>query len=189
MRFDFHWTTIGWQISEVNSDVPGGFTEAASFSGAMAAHFPETAVTGNPATAWIQALAEAAGGAGAIALIAAPGYMEDQQVAAYLGRRLQGLGISAPVVEPRLIHWDGGRATINAPWFRGELNGIVRFYQGEWLSNLPRRVGWTHFFGRKSRIPVTNPGRAILSESKRLPLVWKALGLGMTAWQTLLPDS
>src|SRR5271155_3199567 len=26
MRFDFHLTMQGWQISEVNSDVPGGFT-------------------------------------------------------------------------------------------------------------------------------------------------------------------
>ena len=29
MRFDFHFTTEGWRITEVNSDVPGGFIEAA----------------------------------------------------------------------------------------------------------------------------------------------------------------
>jgi hypothetical protein len=28
MRFDFHWTVTGWKISEVNSDVPGGFSES-----------------------------------------------------------------------------------------------------------------------------------------------------------------
>ena len=28
MRYDFHPTTDGWQVSEVNSDVPGGFAEA-----------------------------------------------------------------------------------------------------------------------------------------------------------------
>ena len=28
MRFDFHPTTIGWAVSEVNSDVPGGLAEA-----------------------------------------------------------------------------------------------------------------------------------------------------------------
>ena len=32
MRFDFHFTNEGWKISEVNNDVPGGFTEASSFS-------------------------------------------------------------------------------------------------------------------------------------------------------------
>ena len=28
MRFDFHPTTEGWSVSEVNSDVPGGLAEA-----------------------------------------------------------------------------------------------------------------------------------------------------------------
>jgi hypothetical protein len=28
LRFDFHWTDQGWKISEVNSDVPGGYCEA-----------------------------------------------------------------------------------------------------------------------------------------------------------------
>ena len=27
MRFDFHPTTTGWMVSEVNSDVPGGYAE------------------------------------------------------------------------------------------------------------------------------------------------------------------
>ena len=31
MRFDFHWTTSGWLISEVNSDVPGGFVKRPIF--------------------------------------------------------------------------------------------------------------------------------------------------------------
>src|SRR3954463_8390275 len=36
MRFDFHLTTQGWRVSEVNSDVPGGFTEASHFTQLMA---------------------------------------------------------------------------------------------------------------------------------------------------------
>src|SRR5688572_29756398 len=36
MRFDFHFTTEGWRISEVNSDVPGGFIEADGFTQLMA---------------------------------------------------------------------------------------------------------------------------------------------------------
>ena len=32
MRFDFHPTLDGWRVSEVNSDVPGGFTEASRFA-------------------------------------------------------------------------------------------------------------------------------------------------------------
>src|SRR5205814_71245 len=42
MRFDFHWTTGGWRISEVNSDVPGGFTEATEFTASVSRHLPGT---------------------------------------------------------------------------------------------------------------------------------------------------
>src|SRR5688572_4364292 len=36
MRFDFHPTTSGWRLSEVNADVPGGFSEAGEFTRLMA---------------------------------------------------------------------------------------------------------------------------------------------------------
>src|SRR6185369_2070744 len=39
MRFDFHPTKDDWSISEVNSDLPGGFTEASFFTGLMAQQF------------------------------------------------------------------------------------------------------------------------------------------------------
>ena len=35
MRFDFHYAACGWVISEVNSDVPGGYTEATAFARLM----------------------------------------------------------------------------------------------------------------------------------------------------------
>src|SRR5947207_3391973 len=38
LGFDFHYTTQGWRISEANSDVPGGFSEASYFTGMMAEH-------------------------------------------------------------------------------------------------------------------------------------------------------
>ena len=36
-RYDFHWTDQGWRVSEVNSDVPGGYVEASDFTRRMAA--------------------------------------------------------------------------------------------------------------------------------------------------------
>jgi len=39
MRFDFHWTTEGFRISEVNADVPGGFSESSAFPALMAPSF------------------------------------------------------------------------------------------------------------------------------------------------------
>src|SRR5262245_12071017 len=32
MRFDFHPTASGWLVSEVNSDVPGGYAESVTFA-------------------------------------------------------------------------------------------------------------------------------------------------------------
>jgi len=52
IRFDFHYTTQGWRISEANSDVPGGFSEASYFTEMMAEHFPGLRPAGNPADVW-----------------------------------------------------------------------------------------------------------------------------------------
>ena len=54
IRFDFHLTsgspgTGGWQISEANCDVPGGYTEASSFTAMMAREFPAHVPAGDPA--------------------------------------------------------------------------------------------------------------------------------------------
>jgi glutathionylspermidine synthase len=40
MRFDFHWTTEGWRISEANTDVVGGFIEASGVTQLMASRGP-----------------------------------------------------------------------------------------------------------------------------------------------------
>ncbi|MEH1766053.1 MAG: hypothetical protein V7K76_25645 [Nostoc sp.] len=36
IRFDFHFTTEGWRISEANSDVPSGYIEASGFTNLVA---------------------------------------------------------------------------------------------------------------------------------------------------------
>jgi hypothetical protein len=60
IRFDFHLTTEGWRISEANSDVPGGFSEASHFTTMMAEHFPDLQVAGNPGQQWCDALSDVA---------------------------------------------------------------------------------------------------------------------------------
>ena len=35
--------------------------------------------------------------------------------------------------------------------------------------------------------PVANPGSAVLTESKRLPLLWSPLGVAVPHWRSLLP--
>jgi glutathionylspermidine synthase len=187
MRFDFHFTTEGWRVSEVNSDVPGGLTEAESFTALVAAHTPGAAPAGAPGSALAEAIARAVGG-GAVALLSAPGYMEDHQVIAYLARRLRERGLDAHLVSPHHLRWDGGGAALDTAWSTGPLSAIVRFYQAEWLARLPRRLGWERLFSG-GRTPVTNPGAAALGESKRLPLLWDELHCPVRAWRELAPEA
>jgi hypothetical protein len=65
---------------------------------------------------------------------------------------------------------------------------IVKFYQAEWLARLPRKFGWEKFF-RGGKTPVANPPLAVISESKRFPLVWDQISTRVPTWQTLLPET
>ncbi len=49
IRFDFHWTTDGWRISEANSDVCGGYIEASGVTPLVAACYPNCRPAGDPA--------------------------------------------------------------------------------------------------------------------------------------------
>ena len=40
---------------------------------------------------------------------------------------------------------DVGLAHLDTRWHRGPVDVIVRFYQAEWLSRLPRKSGWEFF--------------------------------------------
>jgi hypothetical protein len=188
MRFDFHYTTQGWRISEANSDVPGGFSEASHFTEMMARHFPGLRTAGNPGDVWSRALAATAGPSGVVALLSAPGYMEDYQVVAFLARRLREDGCVAYLAKPEQIVWRNRSAHLDIAWHRGPVNLIVKFYQAEWLARLPRKLGWEQFF-RGGKTPVANPPLAVISEIKRFPLVWDQLSTRMPTWQTLLPET
>ena len=186
-RYDFHFTRDGWRISECNADVPGGYAEASAFTELMAQHYSDAAPAGDPGAAWAGAIAQAAESAGAasVALLSAPGYMEDHQVIHYLAKRLTQLGLRAHCLQPAHVHWQEGVGFV-----RGEkLGAVVRFYQAEWLTNLPRNAQAGYYF-RGAHTPVLNPGTCITIESKRFPLVWDALSSTLLAsWRHLLPES
>jgi glutathionylspermidine synthase len=188
MRFDFHFATEGWRISEVNSDVPGGFTEATSFTRMMAAHYPEAVPAGDPLHAWAESIVAAAGENGVIALLTAPGFMEDHQIMAYLANHLQERGCRTHLAGPLNLDWRDGQAFMNSAWDQGRLSAVVRFYQSEWLADLPGRCRWTHLF-HSGRTPVANPGYAVVLENKRFPLVWDELETPLPTWRNLLPET
>ena len=188
MRFDFHYTHDGWQISEVNSDVPGGYIEASAFTEMIAERVPHAKPVGNPARVWIENVARAVGQSGCVALLSAIGFLEDQQVTAFLAKQLQQRGIRAVLLHhPTQLSWKAGRASAIVHGKRVEIGAVVRFYQGEWLARLPTNSGWQWLFAR-GKTPVTNPATAMLSESKRFPLTWEFLSNQMNTWRTLLPE-
>ena len=186
MRYDFHPTPDGWRVSEVNSDVPGGFCEASSFTAMIAAHAPGCAPAGDPGGAWASAVLRTTDGA--LALLAAPGFMEDQQVTAYLASRLRAAGREALLVGPGQLRWQDGRARVAVGRRIIEVGAIVRFYQAEWLTGLPRSTGWEDLLAG-GRTPVINAGAALLTESKRFPLTWDALPTPTRLWRRLLPET
>ena len=189
MRFDFHYTPSGWQISEVNSDVPGGFSEASSFTALMAQAYPHLRVCGDPVSRWADALLATSAGA-PIALLSAPGYMEDQQILAYLRQALASRGCAGYLCEPSQLRWEDGRASLRSNYYSGPLGAVVRFYQGEWLANLPERTGWRKLFAG-AETPVANPGSALLTESKRLPLIFDDLpdSISTSACRRFFPET
>lgn len=189
LRFDFHYSTDGWRISEVNSDVPGGYTEASAFTDLVANCVANMRPAGNPAMQWANAMMSAIGGRGHIALLSAVGFLEDQQVTAFLASELEQRGVETILLHhPSQLNWKSGHAFSTLRGKQVELDAIVRFYQGEWLTKLTNRNGWKWLFAR-GKTPVTNPGTALLTESKRFPLSWDFLSSRMNTWRSLLPES
>ncbi|HEX3128461.1 MAG TPA: glutathionylspermidine synthase family protein [Thermoanaerobaculia bacterium] len=180
LRFDFHWTTEGWRISEANTDVPGGFNEASGFARLMAPYFPGFEPSGDPAGC----LADAVGPSGTVALVHATAYTDDRQVMVFLARELEARGQRVVLAAPDHLTWRNGEAWIGDD----RLDALIRFFPAEWLPNLPRSSGWKHFF-RGGRTPVSNPASALLPQSKRFPLVWDRLATSLPTWRRLLPET
>jgi glutathionylspermidine synthase len=113
-------------------------------------------------------------------------FSEDRQVMLYLARRLEECGLSPCLFSPEQLRWTQGRATVNSAWYTGPLDLVIRFFPAEWLPRLPARTGWQGFLvgGRSA---VCNPAYAVLTQSKRFPLVWDELSTPLPTWRALLP--
>lgn len=188
MRFDFHPTAEGWRASEVNSDVPGGFTESSRFSELVAKHTGEGVFLGDPGATWIDAVTRRVPGSGTVALLSAPGWVEDTQVVAHLAARLRARGLSAHLASPHHLRWKDDRARLESDFCSTPVDAVLRFYQAEWIAKLPCHESWMPLFSG-GRTPVSNPGSAALTESKRLPLVWSELDARTDTWRSVLPET
>jgi len=188
IRFDFHYTTDGWRISEANTDVPGGFNEASGFTKLMAGHYGTLAASGDPVAGLVGMIDAAIGRPGTVALVHATAFTDDRQVMVFLARRLAARGHKTMLLAPDHLRWEHGRAGVATDWAREPVDFIFRFFPCEWLPTLPRRCGWRQLLGG-SATPLCNPASALISQSKRFPLVWDELPLRLPTWEALLPKT
>ncbi len=187
MRFDFHPTSGGWALSEVNSDVPGGFAEAGPLPQLAAIYVMGAKPSGDPAATLATAVERRLGKSGRVAFVHATSYSDDRQVMQYLADRFSHQGFDCALVAPDHIRWREGRAFSIAEAQSGKMDAIVRYFPADWLPGLSPPANWRGFF--QSRTLMCNPPQALLSQSKRLPLVWDQLGVSVPTWAALLPET
>jgi len=176
MRFDFHPTSHGWCVSEVNSDVPGGWNEGSNLPLLYKPFYQDLELPASPLDAWLDAMRPLVGD-GCVAFLVAPAFLEDQQVVLTFMRKLRSLDIAS-----RMIHTP---AQLDFKNMRKRITAIVRFYQIEWLCNLPSASNWRQLL-QAAEIPVINPAIAAISESKRFPLTFS--DSCCPAWKTFMPE-
>jgi glutathionylspermidine synthase len=123
-----------------------------------------------------------------VALVHATAYSDDRQMMTFIARRLEQAGLRPIFSSPAHLRWSAGLASVQTPQGLVPLDAIVRFFPGEWLTALPRTSGWQHHFAA-GRTPTSNPATALLTQSKRWPLIWDALRTPLPTWRRLLPET
>ncbi len=186
MRFDFHPTVDGWAVSEVNSDVPGGFAEASALSVLAARYFDGCRPRKDVAGCLIEAFKPKMKG-GPLAFVYATSYSDDRQAIQFLSDRFNAAGINTFFAGPDHLKWKDRMAVSIMEGNVGTLDGILRFFPLEWLANLPWHVDWKGYYD--TRTPSCNHPVSIFAQSKRLPLVWDKLDVDIPAWKKLLPET
>ncbi len=191
MRYDFHPTVEGkWAVSEVNSDVPGGFAEATLL--------PKLAIdtlelNNHSYVPFGDILAESiknkTRAGGNIMMVHCTCFSDDRQVMQYLGDKLSSLGFNVIYGAADHIRFKNKVAYSILSGNECELDGIVRFNPLEWVTKLKPNY-WNGYFNTVTMS--CNHPIAIFAQTKRFPFVWDNLenaGISMKYWRDLLPDT
>lgn len=202
MRYDFHPTVDGgWAVSEVNSDVPGGFAEgslmpqAAIHALEMSASSDAERVDKNKYTYvnfgdnLIAAIQRKVPAGGRIILVHCTSYSDDRQVMQFLGDKLQGLGFQVIYAAADHLRFKDKKAICILDGNEGEVDAIIRFSPLEWVSDMKPKH-WEGYFDTETCS--CNHPIAIFAQTKRFPFVWDVLeenGISMATWRALLPET
>lgn len=195
MRFDFHPTTEGkWALSEVNSDVPGGFAEAS-----IMPKFAKEIITNtskkenywykNFGDILTKAIAKKVKKNGTIMLVHCTSYSDDRQVMQFLGDQLKKLGFNIIYSAADHLRFKNKNAISILDGNKGEVDAIFRFTPLEWLIDIKPKH-WQGYFDTIT--PSCNHPIAIFAQTKRFPFVWNQLekqGIALTTWRKVLPET
>ena len=190
-RYDFHPDIQGnWVVTEVNSDVPGGFAESSLLPelARQTINMPELVYTsfGNK---MIQAINKKLNKTGTIMMVHCTCFSDDRQVMQYMGDRLEKEGYKVIYGAADHINFKNKQAYSILDNNQDKIDLIFRFTPLEWLIQMkPRR--WDGYFNTNT-LSCNHP-ISIYAQSKRFPFVWKDLekaNISMKTWKTLLPET
>lgn len=191
MRFDFHPTIDGsWAISEVNSDVPGGFAESSYMPQIAINHInPGSYDFVNFQNILIQAIQRKVPFGSKIMLVHCTSYSDDRQVMQSLGTQLETLGYNVLYGAADHLKFINHQAYSILDQHVGPIDAIVRFNPMEWVVDIKPK-NWQGYFNTIT--PSCNHPISVFAQSKRFPLLWDALeakGIELTTWRNLLPKT
>ena len=190
MRYDFHPTEDNkWSVSEVNSDVPGGFAEASLMPQAAINAINDNYSYKNFGEILANAIAKKVTPGGRIMMVHCTCYSDDRQVMQYLGDKLKSMGFEIIYGAADHLKFENEIAYSVLDGNEGKIDGIVRFTPLEWLKDIKPK-NWGGYFDTVT--PSCNHPVAIFAQTKRFPLIWDILeknGIKLSTWKELLPET
>ena len=191
MRYDFHPTIEGkWAVSEVNSDVPGGFAESSLMpQAAIDAIGESNYYYKNFGDILANAISKKVIQGGKIMMVHCTCYSDDRQVMQFLGDKLKSMGFNIIYGAADHLKFENYIAYSVLDGNQGKIDGIVRFTPLEWLKDIKPKT-WDGYFDTIT--PSCNHPVAIFAQTKRFPLIWDELeknGIKLDMWRKLLPET
>ena len=191
MRYDFHPTIEeNWAVSEVNSDVPGGFAEASLMPQVATKLFKQEKYWyKNFGDILTNAIAKKVVHKGTIMLVHCTSYSDDRQVMQFLGDKLNNMGFKIIYAAADHLRFKNKEAISILDGNEGKIDCIFRYTPLEWLKDIKPKF-WQGYFDTIT--PSCNHPISIFAQTKRFPLVWDLLekhGLELSTWRELLPKT
>ena len=191
MRYDFHPSIDGnWVVTEVNSDVPGGFAESSLLPDLARKTINQPGLKYNSfGDQMVDAINKKLNKKGTIMMVHCTCFSDDRQVMQYMGDKLEKEGYKIIYGAADHINFKNKQAYCILDNNQGKIDLIFRFTPLEWLIQMkPRR--WDGYFNTTTMS--CNHPISIFAQSKRFPFVWDDLenvGISMQTWKNLLPKT